>query len=185
MLSTAYSHSAHSHHSCFAPPVLPLRRFSHANNTSILSLKSVQIDDRWSPSLIPPIWNAVGGLRASVYFFVFFFLLALISLCSSRYSILSTEHKHILYPRACPRCPQLWGNVRCFKAHQICTLTQIHTECRGIRFGHTCAHTHTLNSLKEISLVWGCMHWFSPRSGLGGTSLAQSGECWRGHNSTG
>lgn len=61
------------------------------------STRALQIDDRWSPSPIPPIWNAVGGLRASVFSF---FQLACtnICFCSSRYSILSTQHKHILYP---------------------------------------------------------------------------------------
>lgn len=173
----AYSHTAHSHRSRLAPPILPARR------SSMLIIHPEHTDPTNRQERIP--------LSDSTYLechrcwrpeaFLCFSQLSHThtSFCSSLYSILSTKQKHILYPWACPRCPQLWGNVRCFTAHQICTLSQIHTECRAIWYGHT--HTH----FSEQNLINWCMHWFSPRSGLGGTSLVQSGECQSAHNSTG
>lgn len=123
---------------------LVLRRFSHANNTAILSLKSVQMDDRWSPSPIPPIWNAVGGLRACVFFFFFstcshsylFVALAIPSFPLSTNTFYTPEHA-----QDAPSCEEMSGVLPPAKYARSLKSTQ----SAGAYGMDRRAHTHTLS----------------------------------------
>lgn len=101
------------------------------------------------------------------------------------------------YPRACPRCPQLWGNVRrlppatLLAKYTVLAGSHAHaqsTKHKGTRRAETpdthtdtlgFAASHTHHTMKEISLVRGCMasifFFFLLFSGHGATSLAQCG----------
>lgn len=166
----AYSHTAHSHQPRLAPPIFLLcSLWIWLNNSSWLLLKrthTLQREERERTTIsIKPSCNATAVVSPRP-----------VSLSPTPLPFPSFSHSYpftalsfpsppigtyiSFYPQACPRCPQLWGNVRRLPPTSLLAkYAYKHTHIHRTQGHRQTANADTAllkqKTTKEISLVWG------------------------------